>query len=57
MPPIQLLMRDDCWNIGPELAELHRDPGYRCASVDDLSRLPDADAALTRQQVSAQQAI
>ncbi|MEO9384941.1 NAD(P)-dependent oxidoreductase [Chromobacterium phragmitis] len=46
MPPIQLLIPDDDQNIGPEPAELHRDPCYRCASVGDLSRLPDADAAL-----------
>ncbi|KJH69290.1 D-2-hydroxyacid dehydrogenase family protein [Chromobacterium violaceum] len=46
MPAIKLLIPDDYQNIGPELAELHRDPGYRCASVGDLARLPDADAVL-----------
>lgn len=46
MPSIQLLIPDDYQNIGPELAELRQDPGCRCASVGDLSRLPDADAVL-----------
>ncbi|MGC0152271.1 D-2-hydroxyacid dehydrogenase family protein [Chromobacterium vaccinii] len=46
MSSIRLLVPDDYQNIVPQLAELHRHPDVVCRGVGDLSRAPDADAAL-----------